>query len=236
MVQSKVNMILALGLLLGLGFTAMPVAAEEQSRRITVSGQGEAKAAPDVATMSIGVETEAKTPGLALSENAARMTAVMKQLKGAGIADKDMQTSQLGISPIHGDRQQPRTTIAYRVSNQLQVTIRAIDSLGAILDATVADGANAVNGPTFGIADPEPLLAAAQDEAVKDAIAKAERFAAAAGVELGEVISIDEGGGGPVFPRQGRMEAMAASTPVAAGESTLSANVTMTFAIDGGGR
>lgn len=224
---------LAFGLLLGLSFTAPPVAADDdQPRRITVTGQGEAKAVPDIATMSIGVETEAETPGEALSDNAARMTAVMNRLKSAGIADKDMQTSQLGIWPIYADRQQPRKTVAYRLSNQLTVTIRDISSLGAILDATVADGANAVNGPTFGVADPAPLLAAARKTAVKDAIAKAEHYAAAAEVKLGEIISIDEGGGGQVFPRHARAEAMAASTPVAPGESTIAASVTMTFGLE----
>ena len=121
--------ILMFGLLLGLGVTAPPSIADEgQQRRITVVGQGEAKGVPDIATMSIGVETEAGAPGEALSENAGRMAAVMSRLKKAGIADKDMQTSQLRIWPIYADRQQPRATVAYRVSNQLMVTIRAIDN------------------------------------------------------------------------------------------------------------
>ena len=236
MIQSKVNSLLALGLLFGLGFALPSAAAEDQPRRITVTGQGEAKAVPDIATLSIGVETEAKTPGEAFSANAVRMTAVMNSLKKAGIADEDMQTSQLGIWPIYTDRQQPRTTAAYRVSNQLTVTIRAIDRLGSLLDVTVADGANSVSGPTFGIADPDPLLAVARDAAVANAIAKAQRYAKTAGVELGEIISIDEGGGGvPVMARQMRAEVMDASTPVAAGETAISATVRMVFAIDGNG-
>ena len=225
--------LLCLGLLLGIGAAAPAVLADDdQPRRITVTGRVEAQAVPDIATMSIGVETEAKTPGKALADNAERMTAVMGRLKGAGVADKDMRTSQLGIWPVFAERQQPRETIGYRASNQLTVTIRDIDRLGTILDETVADGANSVNGPTFSIDDPEPLLIAAREAAVRDAIAKAERYAAAADVELGEVISIDEaGGGGPILGRQMRAEAMAASTPIAPGETTIAASVTMTFGL-----
>ncbi|MDH3661099.1 MAG: SIMPL domain-containing protein [Alphaproteobacteria bacterium] len=233
MVRTMASSLLALGLFLGLGLaTPAAIADEDQPRRVTVTGQAEIQAAPDIATLSIGVEIEAKTPGEALAANAARMTAVTKRLKQAGIADKDMQTSQLGIWPIYADRQQPRKTVAYRVSNQLTVTIRDIDRLGATLDQAVADGANSVGGPTFAIADPEPLLAKAREAAVRDAIAKAERYAAAAEVELGEVLSIDEGsGGGPIFTRHMRAESMTASTPVAPGETTIAASVTLTFAI-----
>lgn len=205
---------------------------DDVQRRITVTGRGEATAVPDIAIMSIGVETEAAAPSEALSENATRMTAVMTRLKDAGIADKDIQTSQLGIWPIYADRQQPRKTVAYRVSNQVTVTLRDIKRMGEVLDHTVTDGANSVNGPTFSVAEPLPFLQAARDAAVKDAIAKAKRYAKTAGVSLGEIISIDEGGAGQVMARQMRAEAMAASTPVAAGENTFSASVTTVFAID----
>ncbi|MGI9486823.1 MAG: SIMPL domain-containing protein [Geminicoccaceae bacterium] len=232
--------LLMLRLLLGLGvatpamFAAPAVLADDdQLRRITVTGRAEAQAVPDIATMSIGVETEAKTPGEALTENAERMTAVMSRLENAGIAKKDMRTSQLGIWPVFAEHPQPEKTVGYRASNQLTVTIRDIDRLGSILDKAVADGANSVNGPTFSIADPEPLLIAAREAAVRDAIAKAERYASAADVELGPVISIDEaGGGGPVFARQMRAESMDAFSPIAPGETTIAASVTMTFAIN----
>lgn len=206
-------------------------------RRITVSGRGEVKAVPDMATMSIGVETGAKTPSEALSENATAMTAVMARLTKAGIAEKDMQTSQLGIWPIYAEstgssRRHQGNIDGYRASNQLTVTLRDIERIGQILDQAVADGANTVNGPTFSVADPEPLYQAARDAAVKDAIAKAKRYAAAADVELGDIVMITEGGGGPVFAPQMRAETMAASTPVAAGENTFSASVSMVFEID----
>ena len=226
---------LALAFLIGL--TAWSAQADDdQPGRITVTGRAEAQAVPDIATMSIGVQTEARTPGEALSENARRMTAVMKRLKDAGIEDRDLRTSQLAIWPIRAESRQSSSSGGYRASNQLTVTIRDIDRLGAILDETVSDGANSLSGPTFGIAKPEPLLQAARDAAVRDAIAKAERYAAAADVELGDVMSIDEAGGGPVFARQMRAEAMDVATPVAPGQTTISASVTMTFAIGGKAR
>ena len=231
----KIISTLALGLLIT-AFWAPPLGWADEQRRITVSGKGEVAAIPDIASMSLGVETEAKTPSEALAENASRMTAVMAKLKEAGIAEKDMQTSQLGIWPVYTDRSQSHVTPiinGYRASNQLNVTIRDIARVGEILDQAVADGANKVNGPSFSIAEPEPLYQEARDVAVKDAIAKAERYAKAAGVTLGEIISISEAGGGPVIARQMRAEAMAASTPVAAGENTFSASVTMIFAITG---
>ncbi|MEM8950179.1 MAG: SIMPL domain-containing protein [Pseudomonadota bacterium] len=224
---------LALALAFLIGLTAWSVHADDdQPGRITVTGRGEAQAEPDIATMSIGVQTDAKAPGEALSENARRMIAVMQRLKDAGIEDRDLRTSQLAIWPIRADSRQPGSFDGYRVTNQLTVTIRDIDRVGPILDQTVTDGANSFSGPSFGIDEPEPLLQAARDAAVKDAIAKAERYAAAAGVELGDVMSIDEaGGGGPVFARQMRAEAMDAGTPVAPGQTSMSASVTMTFAI-----
>ncbi len=225
---------LALGLLMAALLVAPMASAEDDKRRITVTGKGEVKAVPDIAVMSIGVETEAKAPSDALAENASRMTAVMAKLKDAGIAEKDMQTSQLGIWPVYTDRSASNTPpkiSGYRASNQLRVTIRDVERIGDILDQTVTDGANTVNGPTFSVAEPEPLYQDARDEAVKDAIAKAERYAKAAGVSLGEVLEISETGGGPVIARQMRAEAMAASTPVAAGENSFSASVTMIFGI-----
>lgn len=233
MVRTMAQTLVVIGLLFGPVLGAPSAFADDdQARRITVTGQGHAQAEPDIATLSIGVETEAKTPGEALADNARRMTKVMTRLKDAGVAAKDMQTSQLGIWPVFADRQPPGRTVGYRTSNQLSVTIRDIDRLGSVLDEAVADGANRVNGPTFSIADPEPLSAAARDAAVMNAIAKAKRYAAAVDVELGSVISINEIDDKPIIHRQLRAETMATSTPIAPGETTIVASVTMTFAIE----
>ena len=231
-----VKSFLTFGLLLMLAQSPLALADDEEQRRMTVNGRGESTAIPDIAVMSIGVETVAKTPSEALSENASRMNAVMARLKDAGIEEKDLQTSELGIWPIYADRSsstyQPETD-GFRANNRLNVTLRDIGRIGEILDQVVTDGANTLNGPTFLVAEPEPLYQEARDKAVADAMAKAKRYAAAAGVTLGEVVRIDEAGShGPVFARQMRAEAQAAPTPIAAGETTFSASVTMVFAID----
>ncbi len=226
------SMVLVFLLLAG-GLAASITRAEEPvERRLTVTGRGEIRAVPDMASLAIGVETEAKTPGEALARNAARMTKVIQRLEQAGIAGRDMQTSQLSIWPVYAERQQPPRTVAYRATNRLDVTLRDIDRLGEVLDRVVADGANQVTGPTFSVAEPTPLLQAARDAAVADAIAKAEGLAAAAGVGLGRIIALDEQAGGPVLGRQARVEAMTASTPIAPGETLFSAGVTMVFEID----
>ena len=225
----------ALCALLLLAVVPMTALADSDDRRITVVGRGEANAVPDMATMRIGVETEAGAPSEAMAANAKRMTAVMARLEAAGIAAKDLQTSQLGVWPIYADRSkrnEPPEVTAYRASNQLSVTLRDIEKLGDILDQAVADGANSVNGPSFSVAEPEPHYQIARDEAVADAMAKAERYAEAAKVKLGKVISISETSSAPVLSRQVRAQSLEASTPVAAGESTFSASVTMVFAIE----
>lgn len=232
MVRTMLGSLVALGVMLGAGLPAASADTDDDRvRTITVTGHAEANAVPDVAVLSIGVETKAETPGKALAENAERMTAVMEKLKSADIAERDLQTSQLGIWPVFAEHRQNSEVVGYQASNQLSVTIRDIDRLGSLLDDAVADGANRVNGPTFSIADPEPLLIAAREAAVKDGIAKAERYAAAAGVKLGDVISIDESRSSPAVPRHMRAQAMEASTPIAAGETTIAADVTMIFAI-----
>lgn len=223
-----------LGLLMAILVT--PAAwADDDQRQISVVGRGEIKAVPDMAVISVGVETEAKTPSEALSENTSRMSVVMARLEEAGIAANDLQTSQLSVWPIYADRptnSNERKITSYRASNQLRVTLRDIERIGKILDQAVGDGANTVNGPSFSVANPEPVLQAARDAAVKDAIAKAKRYAAAADVKLGEVIRIDEAGRTPVIARQMRAEARVASTPIAVGETRISAEVAMVFAIE----
>jgi hypothetical protein len=118
------------------------------------------------------------------------------------------------------------------VSNQVTARVRELDRLGAILDALVSAGANSINGPSFDLADPDQLLGEARDAAVADALAKAKRYAAAAGVQLGKIIAIEEGGVfAPPRPMM-RAEAMAADVPIEPGQTELSASVTITFALD----
>jgi uncharacterized protein YggE len=214
---------------------APPVfAADVAPRTLTVSGNGEVRSAPDAAQMSTGVVTQAPTAAAALAANARAMNAVFDTLKRAGIPDKNIQTSNVSVSPQYaGKPGQGQHVAGYQVSNTVNVLVVGLDKVGPTLDALIAAGSNQIDGPNFIIADPKPLLAKARDEAVKNAIAKAQAYANAAGVTLGPIQSINEGGSYAPQP-MGRMMAMATdklSTPVAAGEESVSANVSITWLI-----
>ncbi|MGH6898916.1 MAG: SIMPL domain-containing protein [Geminicoccaceae bacterium] len=230
---------LALGALAVMTLCAAPAAADEAApRRIVVNGTGEASARPDVAVIAAGVVVQADTASAALADNTRAMNAVLEQLSAAGLAAEDVQTSQFSVTPLYEQRRpdpdtvEPPRIVGYQVSNQVTAQVRDLDRLGAILDALVRAGANSINGPWFEIADPKQLQGAARDAAVADAVARAERYAAAAGVRLGEIISIEEGGSyAPPRPMM-RAEAMAADVPIAPGQTEVSASVTMVFAIE----
>lgn len=215
--------------------TARPAMAQAavQTATITVTGEAMVFRAPDMATISIGVTTVEATAAEALAANSAAMQAVIDRLKAAGVADKDIQTSNLSVNPNwsgYDSSSSGQTISGYTASNYVTVDIRALDGLGAVLDAAVADGANTLNGVSFGLADPRPALDEARVAAVADARAKAELLAGAAGVKLGEIVSITEGGGYgtpvPVYKADS-----AGAVPVQAGEVSYNAGVTVTWAL-----
>ncbi|NHB77525.1 SIMPL domain-containing protein [Rhodobacter calidifons] len=212
---------------------ADPVLADDRpTRTISVTGTGTVEAAPDMATLMIGVTTQGDTAAAALAANTAATDAVIARLTASGIEARDMQTSNLSINPnwTGYDSSAPRIS-GYVASNMLTVRVRKLDTTGAVLDAAVADGANTLNGLTFGLADPEPAYAEARKEAVADARAKAELLAGAAGVSLGAVLSIADGGAMTDPAPMYREAVSAAPVPVVGGELGLVATVTLTFAI-----
>jgi uncharacterized protein len=214
---------------------ALPVAAradEDVTRTISVTGTGTIEAAPDMATLMIGVTTQGATAAEALAANTTATDAVIARLTASGIEARDMQTSNLSINPNWTGYDSSTPTISgYVASNMLTVRVRKLDTTGAVLDAAVADGANTLNGLTFGLADPEPAYNEARKEAVADARAKAELLATAAGVTLGEVVSIADGGA-MTDPAPMYREAVAsAPVPVVGGELGLIATVSVTYAI-----
>ena len=200
---------------------------------LTVSGQGEVKAAPDQAMLSAGVVSDAKTAAAALAANTRAMNAVFATLRNAAIADKDMQTSNFSVQPQYAptSSSDDQRIIGYQVSNDVSVTVEDLDRLGATLDALVASGAKSIGEIGFAIKDPGPLLAQARADAVADATAKAQVLAKAAGVTLGPITSIAEGG----TERPLRIMAMTANekapVPIAAGEQSVSTDVTITWEI-----
>lgn len=215
-----------------LALHAAPAMADDPSRTISVGGQGTASGVPDQAQLSAGVSTVAATAAAALAENSRKMNAVFAALKRLGVADKAIQTSNFSVSPQYADN--PNGTrqriTGYQVSNQVNVILDDTNKLGLTLDALVAAGANDINSVSFAIRDPDALLETARKQAIADARKRAETYAAAAGVSLGGVISIQENGGyEPPRPMTVMAFRSKDATPTAAGEQSVTANVTVMF-------
>ena len=226
-------------LLAAFAMTAAPATALAQAAPasdgtlLSVSSRAEARKAPDIATFSAGVVTQAADGNAALRQNAEQMNRVLAAIKAAGVADKDVQTSGISLNPQYRyeENQPPRIT-GYQASNTVNVKLREVAKMGKVLDALVASGANQVNGPSFGIDDPEPLYDRARRDALKAARARAETYAGALGVRVRRIVSISEGGAAmpSPMPRMAMMKAEAYdSTPVAAGESSVSVNLDVVF-------
>jgi len=207
-------------------------------RTMTVSGQGEVKAAPDEAVLSAGVVTQARSAAAALAANSRAMNGVFDALKRIGIPDKSVQTSDFSVTAQYQTDQHGNTTqkiIGYQVSNNVTVVVDDLGKLGSAIDALVTSGANSMGDIAFTFRDPKQLLTEARAEAVKDALQRANTYASAAGVMLGPITSIGENGDIAPRPMMRKMMTMSAAndlaTPVAAGEDSITAGVSITFEI-----
>ena len=202
---------------------------------IVVVGEGRVTVAPDYAQIASGVTTRGKTVKEASDANSKTMAAIIKALQDAGIAQNDIQTSRFSVQPVYVP-QEPRTEpklAGYSVSNQVRAKIRQIDKLGEILDRLITAGATDVGNIEFLVSDPSKALDQAREAAIADARRKAEVYARAAGIRLGQVEWITEASGfGPVPLRgQGASAARAAAVPIATGEDALEVTVTVGFTI-----
>lgn len=202
----------------------------------SLSAYGETRVAPDMATINLGVQTDAPTAAEALKANGARMNQVMAALKKAGIAERDIQTSNLNLNAQYAyEQNQPPKLTGYQASNQVTITVRDLAKLGASVDATVNAGANTVNGISFGLADPRAAEDAARLEAVKALQAKAALYARATGYKDMRLVNLNEGGGYTPAPPPVPMMAFAAkremadSTSVAGGELKVRIDVNATY-------
>lgn len=223
---------------------AAPARADDASARtLSLTGRAEVRAAPDMAVISAGTVSEANTAREALSANNETMAAVLKTIAAAGVAEKDIQTSNFSIQPKYtypprasdGAQEAPKID-GYTVSNTVTVLVRNLDRLGAVMDAVVSSGVNQMNGLNFTIAEPEPLRNEARKAAVADALARAQLYADAAGVKLGPIRSISEQA--QVRPPQPMarmaMEAAAAdaAVPIAQGEQVIEATVNIVWGLE----
>ncbi len=174
--------------------TATPIPPTEPTRTISVNGRGSVDVTPDTATVELGV-TETNTSLAAAQEQSnTRLEAILAALAEQGVAEEDIQTSSYNVQILYeyDDNGNLRGVNGYTVSSTLTVTVRAVDTLGTLLDAAVTAGANVVYGISFSVDDPTEPASEARRLAVEDARAKADELATAAGVSVVGVISIQE--------------------------------------------
>lgn len=226
---------------------------------ISVNGHGEAQGQPDIARVTLGVETRSKVASEATDQANQQMAGVIAAIKQQGVADKDIRTQNFSVNfeqqpepyppaPVEAppSKEATRGAVAtaapasdvprgfYRVSNTVQVSIRELGKLGAILGGATAAGANSVWGIQFDIEDPSKLESDARQKAMAQARARAEQLAQLAGLKLGKVISVGESGGGIMQRDAGFGYAMKAanSVPVQSGELTISQDVQIVYAVE----
>ncbi|HQS97257.1 MAG: hypothetical protein B7X90_10085 [Novosphingobium sp. 17-62-19] len=224
--------VMSSGPVVGAGNTLLNIAAEGKSTRT-----------PDLAVFNAGVTTQGKTAGEALTENAQRMTSVIAALRKGGIAERDIQTSNLSVNPVYGQpkrladgsiEERDPVIVGYQATNQVSVRQRKLDQYGKVIDTLVAAGANQVNGPSFQIDSPDAAMDEARLEAMKTARARADLYARAAGLRVVRVLSISENAGwSPPQPQamfaRAEMASAPKSSPVAAGELEMTVTVNVSY-------
>lgn len=233
---------LAATALVALAMASLPARADEPGRAtLTVVGQGRAAARPDLALVTTGAASTAKTAEEALAANSKAMEQVIAAIKEAGVEAKDITTSGFSIQPQYsypaqGSREAPKLT-GYEVRNGVTIKVRELMAIGPLLDKVIQSGANQASGLTFLSANPEALQSQARVAAVKDAMAQAAIVAEAAGVRLVRIRRIeprvDGGFAMPVSPAPMLMKSDArAAPPIEAGETEARVQVTMVYEIE----
>ncbi|MGA7389526.1 MAG: SIMPL domain-containing protein [Pseudolabrys sp.] len=204
------------------------VPAQATEKLVTVTGEATVAVAPDTAMIRLGVGTQEKTAREASEANARQMTAVIAAIKDTGVADRDIQTSRLSLQPQYDPNKSGTARLTgFQASNQVTVRIRDIDKLPTVLDRAITAGANEMSGIEFVVSEQSKLLDQARDDAIADTRRKADLYAKAAGAKLGRVVSITEEGSAP--PPRPIQALRAGAVPIAPGEQTLRAIVTVSY-------
>jgi len=224
----RITMIAGAVALLGALAAGAGGASAAGTRTITVNGTGIVTSVPDQADFTFGVSTNGTSATAALSANAKQMSKVIGVLKAQGIADRDIQTAQISITP--NTNQAGTTVINFTATNSVTARTKSIASSGKIIDEAVRAGANLVGGPSLTPSDQQALSRRALRAAIADARARAKVIAAAAHVTLGRVRSVTEASGGPITTGPVAAKSFA-TTPVEAGTVQTEADVTVTFDI-----
>ncbi len=215
--------------------TSINVSPQPFQRTITVSGTGLVTLTPDIAYINIGVQTQDASATVAMTQNNTSAQAVIAVLKAAGVADKDIQTTNFSIYPQQQyDTNGKMTGIIYMVQNTVYVTVRDLNTLGSLLDSSVTAGANSINSITFDVADKTAALSQARLAAVAEAHKQAVELTGASGVSLGDVQTISYYDSTPPVAVQYDRAAMSVagnSVPVQAGSMQITTTVTIVYAL-----
>ncbi len=231
---SSSKFIASLAVLLAVSLATPAYADEPDRRTISLSATGAVKAPPDKVDITTGVTTEGQTAREALDKNTSAMNKAVDGLKAAGIGPKDIQTTNFSISPVYRQRKpgQAAFITGYRVTNSVHIIVRDTKKLGGILDTVVSLGANQIGSISFGVSEPESLKDEARKQAMRNAIANAQLYAEAAGVELGPILAITENSGGYIarnFPMAAPMAKQAESVAIEAGTTTIEVRLNVTW-------
>ena len=216
---------------------AQAAASTTSDRSITVIGLGKATGKPDIAHVTVGIETQAPSLQTAVDDNKAKMTVLLETVKKLGLADKDIQTSNYSVytervTPPTPDAKVNTDQMIYHVTNQVDVIVRDVNQLGDVLDKAVAAGANNIYGVNFSVEDTTKLESDARAKAVDNAKARAQELAQLNGLQLGEVLSVSEVIGGSASPMDYAAKGMGGGgTPVQPGELEMSLSIQITYAV-----
>jgi uncharacterized protein YggE len=207
-------------------------------RSITVVGIGKVAGTPDIARVTVGIETQAPSLQKAVDDNKVKMNGLLETLKQLGLADKDIRTSNYSVytervAPPASGVEVSTDQMIYHVTNQVDVTVRDVNQIGNVLDEAVAAGANNIYGVNFSVEDTAKLEADARAKAVADGQARAEELAQLNGVQLGEVLTVSEvvGGAVPLYREAAMGLGGGGGTPVQPGELEMSASIQITYAV-----
>lgn len=213
--------------------------AQPANAGITVSGIGQVSGTPDIARVTVGIESQGNEVKQVVSDNNAKMAELIAGLKGAGISDKDIQTMNYSVyvenprvEPVAPTEKAETGSLIYHVSNQVQITVRDISKLSSVLDLSVENGANSIYGVSFDVSNPTALEDQAREIAVANAKARAEKLAKLEGLTLGSVIHVEEISGSPVmYYGAAKAEGLGGGAPIESGSIQVTVNLQVTYGI-----
>jgi uncharacterized protein YggE len=203
-----------------------------QGTLLTINAEGKVSGRPDMATINLGVTTEAQTAQAAMAANARQAAALIAALRRAGIAERDIQTANISVNPQQQYHEnEPPVITGYQANNTVTAKIRNVDNTGRVIDAAVAAGGNNINGVFFSYQNPDAQTDAARRDAISNARHRAELYASALNMRVVRIVAVSEGGSysPPVPMPMVRMAAAQDATPVQVGEVDTTANISVTF-------